>query len=208
MINYNKVRDKAGLTLIDFGLSNNINNNGTETNNDILIFTANGTQVYKPIEITILFEVLYLMKKNYKTYSNKNALKKIIESFKDNKKFYTKILNFNRFGIKKTSSSDESLYGNSDDILKIYKDIIDKYNNKTLTKTFLTNKEIFKWDVFSLGIMFSEIFLIFNIHDEKAEKLINNMIHPFYWNRYDIDQCLKDSLFMDSKKKSKLKSKK
>lgn len=202
MINYNKIRDNAGLTLIDFGLSNNVNPI-SGTNYDILNFCANGTQVYKPIEITILYEVLYLMKKNPKNYSNKVALKRIIESFNDNKKFYSKVLNFNRYGIKSKSSKDESLYGNTDDILKVYKDIIEKYNNKTLTTTFLNNNDIFKWDVFSLGILFAEIFLIFNIHDEKAIKLINNMIHPFYWNRYDIDQCLKDPLFVSSKNKSK-----
>jgi serine/threonine protein kinase len=206
MINYNKVRDTAGLTLIDFGLSNNINHI-SGTNYDILNCTANGTQVYKPIEITILYEVLYLMKKNPKNYSNKVALKRILESFKDNKKFYSKVLDFNRYGIKVKHSKDESLYGNTDDILKVYKDIIDKYNSKTLTTTFLTNNDIFKWDVFSLGILFAEIFLIFNIRDEKAEKLINNMIHPFYWNRYDIDQCLKDPLFLQTKSKKRTQKK-
>lgn len=198
MINYNKARDTAGLTLIDFGLSGNVTNKGIETNNDILIFCANGTQIYKPIETTILYEMLYLIKKNYKTYTSKIALKKIVETFKDNKKYYSKVLDFNRFGIKNkhnNKSSNTSLYGETEDILKVYNYIMEKYNNRTLTKTFLNDKAIFKWDVFSLGILFAELFLIFNIKDEKAENLINKMVHPFYWERYDIDECLKDPLF-------------
>lgn len=202
MINYNKARDTAGLTLIDFGLSGNVTNKGTETNNDILTFCANGTQIYKPIETTILYEVLYLMKKNPKTYTNKIALKKIVETFKDNKKYYMKVLDFNRFGIKnkKISSNTTSVYGETEDILTVYNNIIEKYNNKTLTKTFLNDKDIFKWDIFSLGILFAELFLIFNINDEKAETLINKMVHPFYWLRYNIDQCLQDPLFTKFKK--------
>jgi serine/threonine protein kinase len=211
MINYNKSRDTAGLTVIDFGLSSNVNNKGIETNNDILIFCANGTQIYKPIETTILYEVLYLMKKNPKTYMHKIALKKILETFKDNKKYYTKVLDFNRFGIKnkrKNKSSNPSLYGETEDILKVYNNIMEKYNNRTLTKTFLNDKAIFKWDVFSLGILFAELFLIFNIKDDKAETLINNMVHPFYWERYDIDECLKDSLFTKLNKTPKKTHKK
>ncbi len=211
MINYNKDRDTAGLTLIDFGLSGYVNNKGSGTDNDILGFCANGTQIYKPIETTILYEVLYLMKKNPKTYMNKIALKKIMETFKDNKKYYSKVLDFNRYGIKNKKSyssvlsslSSSSLYGETEDILKVYHDIMDKYNNKTLIKTFLNDKAIFKWDVFSLGILFAELFTIFNIKDAKAETLINNMVHPFYWMRYDIDQCLKDPLFESSKKTHK-----
>jgi serine/threonine protein kinase len=203
MINYNKNRDTAGLTLIDFGLSGNITNKGTESNYDILSFCANGTQIYKPIETTILYEVLYLMRKNPKTYSNKTALKKILETFKDNKKYYVKVLDFNRYGIKTTDSTSPLLYGNEKDILKVYSDIMEKYNDNTLVETFFINKNIFKWDIFSLGILFAELFLIFNIHDEKAETLINNMIHPLYWKRYDIDQCLKDPVFIKSKKTHK-----
>jgi serine/threonine protein kinase len=201
MINYNKVRDNAGLTLIDFGLSCNITNKGTETNNDILTFCANGTQIYKPLETTILYEVLYLMKKNPKTYTNKIVLRKILETFKDNKKYYSKVLEFNRFVIKnKKNHSDTSLYGETEDILKVYNYIMEKYKNNTLTSTFLKDKAIFKWDVFSLGILFAELFIIFNIKDEKANTLINNMIHPYYWMRYDIDECLKDPLFTKLKK--------
>jgi serine/threonine protein kinase len=210
MINYNKTRDTAGLTLIDFGLSGYVNNTDSQTINDILIFCANGTQIYKPIETTILYEVLYLMKKNPKTYTNKNALRKIAETFKDNKKYYNKILDFNKYGIKnkKTSSSMSALYGETEDILKVYNDIMKKYTDKTLIKTFLNDKAIFKWDVFSLGILFAELFVIFDIKDEKADTLINKMVHPFYWERYDIDQCLKDPLFTKLNKTHKKTHKK
>jgi serine/threonine protein kinase len=43
--------------------------------------------------------------------------------------------------------------------------------------------------------MFAEIIVKAKINDEKAFKLINNMVNPLYFNRYTIKECLDDPFF-------------
>ena len=81
------------------------------------------------------------------------------------------------------------------------------YENKTLTDDFISKKNIFKWDVFSLGVVFAELMYSIDKNDEIAYDLISKMIHPFYWERYTIEDCLKHNFFNSSSETSISKSK-
>ncbi len=79
----------------------------------------------------------------------------------------------------------------------LYKDYINQKLLTNLTAIQDKNNFIYKWDIFSLGLMFAEIIVKAKINDEKAFKLVNNMVNPLYFNRYTIKECLDDPLFRD-----------
>jgi hypothetical protein len=71
-----------------------------------------------------------------------------------------------------------------------------EFNENRVTKDlFDKNNYLFKWDIFSLGLVFAEIIVKANINDSYAFELVNRMVHPFYWKRYSIDECLQDPIF-------------
>ncbi len=207
MINYNKTRNKANMTYIDFGLSYVVGNN--KSNYELFKFSSHGTDLYKPLEVLILYEYLYMIYNSKYEFSKKKILNNVVDVFKHNRKFYINGLNFNRFGItyhtgtsKNLYVSNELEYGNKNDILTVFKKIHELYENKNLVDEFIGKKtNIYKWDVFSLGVVFAELMYVVNVQDPLVYDLISKMIHPFFWERWSIGECLAHPFFKSTKSK-------
>lgn len=211
MINYKMEREKANITIIDFGLSEELKK--AYSLRDLYYLTYAGTDNYKPIEIIIMNYILSVLKKNkyHQTkHFKKIVINKVIEEYKEiseeyvEKYFFTETgFNYNNNKLNKNIISQKlAKYGNIDVIYKVFSHIYNDLNeNKLSEKLINTEKNIFKWDIFSLGLLFAEIIIKANINDDKAFAFVNKMITPYYWDRYDIKQCLKDPIFKSKESK-------
>jgi len=199
MCNYSETTGNAKITFIDFGLSEIIENKNTLR--DLLYFCSKGTDTYKSPEVIILYEFIHLLNKDKKQFSKTKVLDNVIKIYKSNRYYYKKELNlhFSKFGVnlKNKDKKDKNLkkYCNNNDILKVYNKIIEDYNNNILVNKFIEDKNIYKWDVFSLGLFFAELSYKYNLENKLLFDLINKMVHPFYWERYTIKQCLEHPFF-------------
>lgn len=210
MIDYKKDRNKASITIIDFGLSMTMNKKFKFT--DLYNLTYFGTDYYKPLEIIIINYMLKVLKKNkYQEPIDfkRQVLKRVFDNYKYIAKDIEQDFYFTQNGFKykgnildkNIKSSHNLKYGNKNLINHLYNYLYKDYiNQKLLTNlTAIQDKNnfIYKWDIFSLGLMFAEIIVKAKINDEKAFKLVNNMVNPLYFNRYTIKECLDDPLFRD-----------
>jgi serine/threonine protein kinase len=216
MINYNNDRNKANITIIDFGLSEELKK--SYSLRDLYYLTYAGTENYKPIEIIITNYILSVLKKN-KFNETKNfkkiVINKVVEDYKEiseeyvEKYFFTESgFNYNNNKLNKNIINEKlSKYGNKEVIFNIFSHLYKDLNENKLSKNLIENdKNILKWDIFSLGLLFAEIIIKANINDDKAFAFVNKMITPYYWDRYDIKQCLKDPLFKNDITTKKHKS--
>ena len=208
MINYKPEREKANITLIDFGLS--VSMNKKFTFHDLYELTYFGTDYYKPLEIIIINSMLKVLKKNkYQEPSDfkKLVLKRVFDNYKYIAKDIEQDYYFTQNGftyegdiLNKERKSNEPRYANKNLINHLYNQLYKDYDNKKLLKYLTTNEKnsfIYKWDVYSLGLMFAEIIIKAKIKDKHAFKLVNNMVNPLYFKRYTIKECLDDPLFKD-----------
>ena len=200
MCNYSETTGNARMTFIDFGLSEILENK--HTLRDLFYFCSKGTDLYKSPEIIILCEFIDLLNKDKKQFSKTKVLDNVLKIYKSNRYYYKKELNlhFSKLGVNlknkdKLDKKDSAKYCNNSDILKVYNKIIDDYNNNILVDKFIEDKHIYKWDVFSLGLFFAELSYKYNLEDKLLFDLINKMVHPFYWERYTIKQCLEHPFF-------------
>lgn len=208
MIDYKKDRKKASITLIDFGLSIQMNKKFNFM--DLYDLTYFGTDYYKPLEIIIINYMLKVLKKNkYQEPIDfkKQVLKRVFDSYKYIAKDIEQDFYFTQNGFKYNGDvldknikhSNAQKYGNKIIINHLYNYLYKDYINQkllhNLTTTQYKNNLIYKWDIFSLGLMFAEIIIKAKIYDEQAFKLVNNMINPLYFNRYTIKDCLDDPIF-------------
>jgi len=216
MINYNSERNKANINIIDFGLSEELKK--SYSLKDLYYLTYNGTKDYKPIEIIIINCILSVLKKNkFNEHKNlkKIVINKVIEDYKDISEEYAETYFFTESGFnysnnklnKNITKQKLSKYGNKEVIFNIFSHIYKDLNENKLSKKLIENdKNIFKWDIFGLGLIFAEIIIKANITDDKAFAFVNKMITPYYWDRYDIKECLKDPLFKNDITSKKHKS--
>jgi serine/threonine protein kinase len=217
MINYNSDRKKASITIIDFGLSEELK--PTYSSSSLYYVTYYGTEFYKPIEICMINYILELIKKNNlhqlsKNNLQKKVIKKILNEYSEiydeylNNYFFSEtglVFNNNKLN-KNTDFLSENKYGNKNTLKIIFERIYQDLDDNTLTDKLINNqKNILKWDVFSLGLIFAKILIECDIQDIKAFKLVNKMITPFYWKRYNIKDCLEDSFFKSITKKTSTK---
>ena len=158
------------------------------------------------------------MKKNkYRDINNfkKNVLEKILKTYKNISDRYSEKYFFieNGFMYKNNQLNKNIKYedkygfdmGRIEMIFeKIYQEMLDNIFIKNL---MYHQKYITKWDVFSMGLVFSEIIVKCNINDDRAFEFVNNMVNPNYWERYDINQCLNDKIFDLNKKQTKRQTK-
>jgi serine/threonine protein kinase len=204
MINYSKNTEKARLTFIDFGLSKTVENKSSFRYLEYL--TSGGSELYKPPEIIIIdeFSSLILKSKNKQDYQKMKVFDNIIEIYSENCDFYKDLL-FAKFGLEETPNNHNYYikFADSNNINKIYNKMIDDYNNNILINKFVESEHILKWDVFSLGIFFHELITFYNIKNKNLIDLINNMIHPYYWLRYNSKDCLNHTFFTSFNSKSK-----
>jgi serine/threonine protein kinase len=205
MFNYNQNIDKAKITIIDFGLSDELNKDKYSLT-DLYYFVASGTENYKPLEIIIIYNILSVLKKNkYKEASNfkKVVIDKIVKIYKNISENYSRKYFFTKNGFLYKNNTlnkniqKETKYGVDIEQIemifdKIYKELIDNIFIKNL---MYHQRYITKWDIFSLGLVFAEIIVKSDINDDKAFAFVNNMVNPNYWERYDINQCLNDPIF-------------
>ncbi len=217
MIKYDKKRNNARITFIDFGLSTECKQKYSSKELENLTYL--GTNGYKPLEIIILNYMLIFLNKN-RYYESKTFAKDVIDSaykeFKDYSQEYYSNLHFVENGFKydgtklKKNVTNHKIgkYGNKNIIKNIFEYLYRDYvNHKILEKLLIDPKYIFKWDVFSLGLVFAEIIIFLDIHNPKAFNLVNKMVAPYYWDRYTIQECLNYSLFTNTiTKKTKKKS--
>jgi serine/threonine protein kinase len=208
MIDYKKDRQKASISIIDFGLSISMDKKFKFT--DLYNLTYFGTDYYKPLEIIIINYMIKVLKKNkYQEPIDfkRQVLKRVFDNYKYIAKDIEQDFYFTQNGFKyngnlldkNIKSSNYQRYGNKNLINHLYNYLYKDYINQKLL-TNLTNVQdkhnyIYKWDVFSLGLMFAEIIVKAKINDEKAFKLVNNMVNPLYFNRYTIKECLDDPFF-------------
>jgi serine/threonine protein kinase len=220
MIKYKKENNKASVTYIDFGLAEELNISHNYTLNELYYLTGAGTFDYKSLEITIIHYILEHMKKNRfkQTSSLKNeVLHKLLSEYREISEEYAEKYYFNEEGFNfKNNKLDKHIkidnnfkYGNKKYIYNIFAYVISELNENRL-HVDLTNKNnyLYKWDVFSLGLVFAEIIIKANINDNLAYQLVNNMINPFYWKRYSVEDCLNDELFTEKTRKKSSKSSK
>jgi serine/threonine protein kinase len=217
MIKYKKDTNKASLTYIDFGLSEELKPSHKYTLYDMYYVTGAGTYSCKPIEVVVIHYILEHMKKNRfkQTKSLKyDVLHKLITEYKDLSEEYAEKFFFGEEGFsfknnkldKHIKEKESQKYGNRKHIYNIFTFIMTELNeNRLLVNLFDKSNYLFKWDIFSLGLIFAEIIIKANINDDIAFELVNKMIQPFYWKRYSIDECLNDPLF--TQKVSTLSSK-
>ena len=220
MIKYNSDRNNSRITFIDFGLA--VECKQKYSNKEFEDLTYYGTNGYKPLEIIIINYMLDFLHKN-RYYESKTFAKDVIDStyneFKEYSEDYYSTFHFVENGFKyegnrlKKNVTNHKIgkYGNKNIIKNIFEYLYRDYiNNKILEKLVIDPKYIFKWDVFSLGLVFAEILIILDINNQKAFNLVNKMVAPYYWDRYNIKECLEDSLFTQIKtsKKTQIKTKK
>jgi serine/threonine protein kinase len=221
MINYNSIRNNSRINFIDFGLS--VECKTKYSNRELEDLTYYGTNGYKPLEIIIINYMLEFLHKN-RYYESKTFAKDVIDStyneFKKYSENYYSELHFVENGFKyegrklKKNVTNHKIgkYGNKNIIKNIFEYLYRDYvNNKILEKLVIDPKYIFKWDVFSLGLVFAEMLIVLDINNPKAFNLVNKMVAPYYWDRYTIKECLEDSLFTNTSitsKKTRVKTNK
>jgi len=91
-----------------------------------------------------------------------------------------------RYSISKIVDTDDKEYINN--LKKYYR----LYKNKEYTMNtikYLKNN-IYKFDIYSLGRVFEDLYKILNLNNSKILSLIKNMIEFNHEKRFDIDQCI------------------
>ena len=70
------------------------------------------------------------------------------------------------------------------------------YKNKEYTINTIKNlkNNIYKFDIYSLGRVFEDLYKILNLNNSKILSLIKNMIEFNHEKRFDIDQCISFNL--------------
>ena len=70
------------------------------------------------------------------------------------------------------------------------------YKNKEYTMNTIKNlkNNIYKFDIYSLGRVFEDLYKILNLNNSKILSLIKNMIEFNHEKRFDIDQCISFNL--------------
>jgi serine/threonine protein kinase len=92
--------------------------------------------------------------------------------------------------------SDKSQFYSLSDQKNIFMKLVNEYNKDKLIENFTKpNGYVYKWDVFSLGLVFVKIVKSLNIVDKECYDLINHMIDIDYTERYTAIQCLAHPFF-------------
>ena len=212
MINLKPERNKATLNVIDFGLSEELKKKQTIL--DMIDLTGAGSEKYIPMEVIMLRIMLKII------YKNKNIIPKNFKSevlskaktkYKSSRTYYLSRFYFGQDGFiyegshlnKTIDEKHKPRYGNKKDRYKVFYHLLKDITNKTMIQNFTGHLgHIYKWDVFALGIIFAEIIVKCDIQDELAFDLVNKMVNYYYWERYDIKECLNHPFFKSKTKSS------
>jgi serine/threonine protein kinase len=208
-IKYNSKGKKARVNFIDFGLSETVYSRDY-TEFEYLDLLGGGTLVYTPPDVKILSVMIRkILKHDRKDISDQlGHLKHIVVTDQRIKKFEKNIISqFSSLGLRKGGIIlDDTLQNPSDrqkdrfytetDRNKLYDMILSDIHKGKLDKEYFGPYGYFyKWDVYSLGLVFTKFVKKFGVTDKKCIDLINNMITLNYKNRYNILQCLEHVYF-------------
>lgn len=207
-VKYNAKENKAKINFIDFGLSEQIYDR-KYSNNEYRSMLSGGTYVYTPPEIRILAIFLKKMFAYYNTYKSPisyEQLKKLVFTDQKIKDFEKNIITqYNALDLKKigisiannasTPTSEDIFYTETDRNL-IFDMLVEDFINQKIQKDhFDYFGNFYKWDVYSLGLVFTKCIRKFHITDKKCIDLVNNMINLNFWKRYNIKECLEHPYF-------------
>jgi len=216
-------RDQANLTLIDFGLSE-IFDKTEYTLGNFQYKLGGGTRVYTPPEIAIISSMCDVIRKHKHVIpSNFKKLvdQKIERRYSSTAKYFNENIGLTKNGLSLENQQkgdskigllhlkhkdDKSMFYTLSDQKNIFIKLVSEYNKDKLIENFTKpNGYIYKWDVFSLGLVFVKIVKTLNIVDKECYDLINHMINIDYTERYTSIQCLAHPFFSKSTSISKRK---
>jgi serine/threonine protein kinase len=219
MIDYNPRTNKAKITIIDFGLSILMDKENKLSMTRMYEITEGGSEYYTPIEIYVIRILLKQLKKNnYKIPSNldKKVIGKVIDEYDQNIQHLTEVFHFGENGfelingkLSKKDSNYSPKYCNTETIYNTYNIIFDLVRKNKLDNSFYNSSLssiVYKWDVFSLGLLFAEILIKTNINDILAYDLVNKMVSSNFTKRFNIKECLEHPLFSKKFKSTKAMS--
>lgn len=208
-IKYNSKGKKSRINYIDFGLSETVYAK-EYTDYEYVDLLGGGTLVYTPPDIRMLSILIRKIIKHYRKDASipLGHLKQVVISDQRMRKFERQIssqfysLNLRKGGIKLSPRPADSGGRNRDKFYsesernKLYEMLIADIMDGKLEKEFFGPFGYFyKWDVYSLGLVFTKFVKKFHIADPKCIALINNMITLNYKKRYTVKDCLADEYF-------------
>lgn len=208
-IKYNVKGKKARLNFIDFGLSETLFSR-EYTEYEYQEILGGGTLVYTPPDIRLLLVLIRkLIKHDQKAIDDPlGHLRKVVMSDDKIRRFDKHAISqFQSLGLKKggiviedktevPNAKDNSKFYTEAERNKIYDLLLSDIHKGRLEKNYFEPFGYFyKWDVYSLGLVFTKFVKKYGIIEPKCIDLINNMINLNYRKRFTIIQCLKHEFF-------------
>lgn len=208
-IKYNVKGKKARVNYIDFGLSETIFSRDY-TEYEYLEILGGGTLVYTPPDIRLLSVLIRKLIKHDKKGMDDplGYLRQVVMNDDRIKKFDKHAsAQFLSLGLKKGGIVVENLsevpskrkndkFYTDTERNKIYDLLLSDIHKGRLEKDYFDPFGYFyKWDVYSLGLVFAKFIKKFGLTDAKLIDLTNNMINLNYRKRYTVNQCLKHEYF-------------
>lgn len=193
---------KANVVFIDFGLSEVFEKNDYSERN-LRYKISGGTRLYTPPEIIMLISILDVILKNKKG-KNKISSDDVYKKF--NRRYNSIIEYWNQeFDNYNVSRIENKKYIDKNLVKTIFKNISRNYNSNAILDAVISKKNgiIYKWDVFSLGLVFYKLVKVCQIDDHLANDLISKMVEPNYQTRLMADELLIEPFFtknQDSKR--------
>lgn len=210
-IKYNSKGKKARVNFIDFGLSETVYSRDY-TDFEYLDLLGGGTLVYTPPDVKILSILIKkLLKHDRKDIADPlGHLKHLVVTDQRIKRFEKNIIaQYSSLGLRKggiiltnleqtSSEREQDKFYTESDRNKLYDMLLSDIHKGKLDKDYFGPfGHFYKWDVYSLGLVFTKFVKKNGITDEKCIDLINNMINLNYKIRYNIQDCLSHPYFKD-----------
>jgi serine/threonine protein kinase len=208
-IKYNVKGKKARVNFIDFGLSETVFARDY-TEYEYLELLGGGTLVYTPPDVRLLSVLIRkLIKHNKGNISDPlGHLKNIVTNDNRMRKFEKNInAQFHSIGLRKggivldnypetRSKRNKDKFYTEKDRNKLYDMILNDIQKGKLDKEYFgPHGHFYKWDVYSLGLVFAKFIKKLGVTDSKCISLVNNMINLNYRTRFNVLQCLNHNYF-------------
>ena len=182
MAKYNKESNNINIRFIDFGLSEELTNEYCTHYSNIL---ANGTRDYIPLDICIIYNIIY-----HDDSLNDDDIKKNIDNDMKDQLSLFKDLNINTSNYKdmrhKLYNEYKTLYNNNEK---------QKILNKYFGITHILDGNIQKQDIFGLGVTIYTFISVYNNKTNRKKNiqlfdLLHHMIDNDPDKRYNVIKCL------------------
>uniref|UniRef100_A0A6C0E9A0 Protein kinase domain-containing protein n=1 Tax=viral metagenome TaxID=1070528 RepID=A0A6C0E9A0_9ZZZZ len=205
--------DSCRVTLIDFGLARELKKN-KYSYEEIKDYVSQGTSHYIPIEIFAIRTLIKLIERGYD--SNDDSFKtsmvhRVEAKIKRNREYYHhEGIRDETFKYMNNKGGPSNHFITSKKIDKIIDYVIALHAQNKLAKHI--DELLYKWDVYSLGIILAKIALKYSIDDKEFISLIFDMIRLDPDKRISIQKLVKHPKYVQYQKfiekgnKSKSKS--